>query len=228
MPLSVLVRQLKVSKQAAGQLVDTLVLRGYLKREVDEADRRRFTVALTERGWHAAAVQRAERERIDAELERRVGRGGPGPDPPHPGSADRDREDRRMTLKMARVILFTARMEEMSRFYGEVLGLKRVCDEPGWREFAAGGMRIALHSGPATPGRKGPKLVFHAPRRRPSAPHPDGARRPFRQSPPGRALLPLRRSRPRWKSRPALKPLAPSVVFGEVQDQGPRPCGDSP
>jgi DNA-binding MarR family transcriptional regulator len=72
-PLSVLVRQLKVSKQAAGQLVDTLVLRGYLKREVDEADRRRFTVALTERGWHAAAVQRAERERIDAGLESRVG-----------------------------------------------------------------------------------------------------------------------------------------------------------
>ena len=72
-PLSVLVRQLKVSKQAAGQLVDTMVLRGYLKREVDEADRRRFTVALTERGWHAAAVQRTERERIDAELEKRVG-----------------------------------------------------------------------------------------------------------------------------------------------------------
>ena len=40
---------------------------------MDEADRRRFTVALTERGWHAAAVQRTERERIDAELERRVG-----------------------------------------------------------------------------------------------------------------------------------------------------------
>ena len=48
-----------------------------------------------------------------------------------------------MILKMARVILFTARMEEMSRFYGEVVGLKRVCDEPGWREFAAGGVRIA-------------------------------------------------------------------------------------
>ena len=57
-PLSALVRDLKVSKQAAGQLVDTLVLRGYLKREVDEADRRRFTVALTERGQHAAAVLR--------------------------------------------------------------------------------------------------------------------------------------------------------------------------
>jgi DNA-binding MarR family transcriptional regulator len=72
-PLGVLVRQLKVSKQAAGQLVDTLVLRGYLKREADEEDRRRFTVRLTERGWHAAAVQREAREKIDAELIRRVG-----------------------------------------------------------------------------------------------------------------------------------------------------------
>jgi catechol 2,3-dioxygenase-like lactoylglutathione lyase family enzyme len=67
-----------------------------------------------------------------------------------------------MMLKMARVILFTSQMEEMSRFYGEVLGLKRVTDEPGWREFAAGGIRIALHSGPASPARKGPKLVFYA------------------------------------------------------------------
>src|SRR5271169_3203033 len=57
MPLSVLVKELKLSKQAAGQLVDTLVLRGYLRRETDEADRRRFTVALTERGEHAAAIQ---------------------------------------------------------------------------------------------------------------------------------------------------------------------------
>ncbi|HVW72213.1 MAG TPA: MarR family transcriptional regulator [Rhizomicrobium sp.] len=72
-PLSVLVKELKLSKQAAGQLVDTLVLRGYLKRETDEADRRRFTVALTERGWHAASVQREARERIDAELLSRVG-----------------------------------------------------------------------------------------------------------------------------------------------------------
>jgi DNA-binding MarR family transcriptional regulator len=72
-PLSVLVQQLKLSKQAAGQLVDTLVLRGYLKRETDEADRRRFTVSLTERGKHAAEVQRAAREKLEAELERRVG-----------------------------------------------------------------------------------------------------------------------------------------------------------
>jgi len=65
-------------------------------------------------------------------------------------------------LKMARVILFTPRMEEMGRFYGDILGLTQVSHEPGWREFAAGGMRIALHSGPASPGRKGPKLVFYA------------------------------------------------------------------
>ena len=72
-PLSVLVKDLRLSKQAAGQLVDTLVLRGYLFRETDEADRRRFTVSLTERGKHAAEVQRTARERIDAELVRRVG-----------------------------------------------------------------------------------------------------------------------------------------------------------
>lgn len=65
-------------------------------------------------------------------------------------------------MKMARVILFTGQIDVMSKFYGEALGLKRVTDEKGWKEFAAGGTRIALHSGPASPGRKGPKIVFHA------------------------------------------------------------------
>jgi catechol 2,3-dioxygenase-like lactoylglutathione lyase family enzyme len=65
-------------------------------------------------------------------------------------------------MKMARVILFTGRMDEMSKFYGEVLGLKQVTSEKGWREFAAGGAMIALHSGPSSAGRKGPKIVFHA------------------------------------------------------------------
>jgi catechol 2,3-dioxygenase-like lactoylglutathione lyase family enzyme len=65
-------------------------------------------------------------------------------------------------MKLARVILFTPRMEAMSKFYGEVLGLKQVSAEKGWREFAAGSARIALHSGPASPGRKGPKIVFYA------------------------------------------------------------------
>jgi len=65
-------------------------------------------------------------------------------------------------MKMARVILFTAQMEAMSDFYGRVLGLKQVTNEKGWREFAAGATRVALHSGPPSPGRKGPKIVFHA------------------------------------------------------------------
>ena len=65
-------------------------------------------------------------------------------------------------MKMARVILFTGQIDAMSEFYGKVLGLRQVTNEKMWREFAAGGTRIALHSGPASPGRKGPKIVFHA------------------------------------------------------------------
>lgn len=66
-------------------------------------------------------------------------------------------------MKMARVILFTGQMDAMSRFYGEVLGLAKIASgEKGWQEFDAGGVRIALHSGPSSPGRKGPKIVFRA------------------------------------------------------------------
>ena len=42
-------------------------------------------------------------------------------------------------MKMARVILFTSQMDEMSRFYGEVMALRQVSSEKGWREFGAGG-----------------------------------------------------------------------------------------
>ena len=72
-PLGQLVRELRVSKQAAGQLVDTLVLRGYLQRATDDEDRRKLNVTLTERGQAAAAVQAAAREKIDAELIKKVG-----------------------------------------------------------------------------------------------------------------------------------------------------------
>ena len=65
-------------------------------------------------------------------------------------------------LRIARIILFTAQIDEMSRFYGEVLGLKQVTNEKGWREFAAGAVTIGLHSGPPSPGRKGPKIAFYA------------------------------------------------------------------
>jgi DNA-binding MarR family transcriptional regulator len=68
-----LVRELGITKQGAGQLVDALVMRGYLSRAVDENDRRQLIVALTERGRTAAEVQARARGRIDAELLSRVG-----------------------------------------------------------------------------------------------------------------------------------------------------------
>jgi DNA-binding MarR family transcriptional regulator len=72
-PLACLIRDLRISKQAAGQLVDTLVNRGYLARNVDEQDRRRLIVTLTERGRAAAATQTVARERVDADLLAKVG-----------------------------------------------------------------------------------------------------------------------------------------------------------
>jgi DNA-binding MarR family transcriptional regulator len=59
---------LGVTKQAASQLIDTLVLRGYLTREINPADRRRMLIGLTEHGRAAAAAVRAGVETIDAEL----------------------------------------------------------------------------------------------------------------------------------------------------------------
>lgn len=73
-PLGDIIRDLRVSKQAAGQLVDALVLRGYLEREVDPQDRRRLKVGLTERGRAAAETQTAAREAIDARLAAIVGK----------------------------------------------------------------------------------------------------------------------------------------------------------
>lgn len=72
-PLGRLIKELRISKQAAGQLVDTLVTRGYLERSIDKDDRRKLTVTLTERGKAAAATQAAAREKVDAELLASVG-----------------------------------------------------------------------------------------------------------------------------------------------------------
>ena len=77
-PLAALIRDLRISKQSAGQLVDALVARGYLKRNVDPADRRRLVVTLTRRGRKAAATQAAAREAIDAELREHIGERGLG------------------------------------------------------------------------------------------------------------------------------------------------------
>src|SRR5262252_7730035 len=67
-PLGQLIKELRISKQAAGQLVDMLVNRGYLERSVDKEDRRKLTVTLTDRGKAAAETQEAAREKVDAAL----------------------------------------------------------------------------------------------------------------------------------------------------------------
>jgi DNA-binding MarR family transcriptional regulator len=72
-PLGHIITSLAISKQAAGQLVDSLVARGYLERAVDQNDRRRLTITLTDRGHAAAAVIRSAVDRVDADLEGRVG-----------------------------------------------------------------------------------------------------------------------------------------------------------
>lgn len=72
-PIRQLVRELGITKQGAGQLVDTLVARGYLARTPDEGDRRQLIVTLTDRGRGAAEVQAAARADIDTALLERVG-----------------------------------------------------------------------------------------------------------------------------------------------------------
>ena len=72
-PFSGIIRELGVSKQAAGQLVDTLVIRGYLIRTPDPEDRRRMTVTLTERGRLAAEAAHGAVEEVDPALIERVG-----------------------------------------------------------------------------------------------------------------------------------------------------------
>ncbi len=57
-------------RQAASQLIDTLVLRGYLSREISPEDRRRMDIVLTERGRTAAAAIRAAIGEVDSRLAR--------------------------------------------------------------------------------------------------------------------------------------------------------------
>jgi DNA-binding MarR family transcriptional regulator len=63
-----LIRGLGVSRQAASQLIDVLVLRGYLDRQVNPDDRRRLDVTLTDRGRAAAVVIRAAVEDVHRQL----------------------------------------------------------------------------------------------------------------------------------------------------------------
>ncbi len=67
-----LVPHLGISKQAASQLIDALVVRGYVERAVDVADRRRLALTVTGRGRAAAAAVREAVLSVDRELEREL------------------------------------------------------------------------------------------------------------------------------------------------------------
>jgi DNA-binding MarR family transcriptional regulator len=69
-----LARNLGVSKQAASALADTLVVRGYLARTVDDADRRRVVLTLTDRGSAAARASARATASVDLRLIELVGR----------------------------------------------------------------------------------------------------------------------------------------------------------
>ena len=72
-PLAEVITHLRLSKQAAGALVDTLVTRHYLERTVDPDDRRRLRIALTPRGADTAKVIRQAVDDVEAELVAHVG-----------------------------------------------------------------------------------------------------------------------------------------------------------
>lgn len=67
-PAVQIIRGLGVTRQAASQLIDTLVVRGYLTRQVNPADRRRLNIELTDRGRAAAEAVAAAIGQVDAEL----------------------------------------------------------------------------------------------------------------------------------------------------------------
>lgn len=66
-------RWLGVSKQAVSQLLDTLVLRGYVERSIDPADRRRMRLMLTDRGTQVVALCRKAVERVEQRVAEIVG-----------------------------------------------------------------------------------------------------------------------------------------------------------
>jgi DNA-binding MarR family transcriptional regulator len=72
-PFAEVIATLGVSKQTAGALVDRLVVRGYLDRRSDCADRRRIVVSLTDRGAEAARMIRHAAAELELSLEAAVG-----------------------------------------------------------------------------------------------------------------------------------------------------------
>jgi predicted enzyme related to lactoylglutathione lyase len=65
-------------------------------------------------------------------------------------------------LKVSRIIIFANDLSRLAAFYEDVLGLALLeADDPGWREYDAGGCRIALHRvGRLEKAPRAPKIVF--------------------------------------------------------------------
>jgi len=63
---------LDISKQSASQLIDALVVRGYVERRPDEVDRRRICLTPTARGLAAARAARGAVQATDAAVAQRI------------------------------------------------------------------------------------------------------------------------------------------------------------
>jgi DNA-binding MarR family transcriptional regulator len=70
--LGPIVDELGVSRQAVSQLIDALVLRGYVERSENARDRRRLVIELTEKGEAAAETIRAAVDSVNERLAQRV------------------------------------------------------------------------------------------------------------------------------------------------------------
>ena len=75
-PVADLSRGLGISKQAVSQLIDAMVIRGYLERTADADDRRRMLLTLTPRGEAAGRISWEAATEVDDELERRLSADG--------------------------------------------------------------------------------------------------------------------------------------------------------
>lgn len=66
-------RRMGLSKQAVSQLLDTLVMRGYVERSADAVDRRRVKLKLTALGARASSLCRDVVDRIEQQLVQKLG-----------------------------------------------------------------------------------------------------------------------------------------------------------
>jgi DNA-binding MarR family transcriptional regulator len=74
--ISHLTEGLGVRRKAEGDLIDQMVMRGYLERKVDADNEGQLLLAPTERGRAAVEVAGAAGGRVDTMLEQQLGAGG--------------------------------------------------------------------------------------------------------------------------------------------------------